>query len=342
MSTTNTDAHDLNAVERGGVIREDVMEKIWLIDKFPLPLTDLLSNATGKNPFKEFTTDELGESDENNKSIDGEDIDQDDSELGERAGNFHQIAVKGIKISKRANAVDSVGRIGTLSYQVSRGQQRLRRDVESQMGTHQASIQGSSTVASQSAGIGAWIKTNAIGGVGFNAGGFNPATGVIDAPTPGEAAAITETDIRDVAQAVYEEGGNTFCIMSTPTVIRIISEYLFSEQARVATMTNQNASGDEPMKAYGSSNVFITDFGQVLMLKDNRLQKPDDIGVASAYFLDPEKLFQSFITGYQTETLSKTGLSEKRLISVDYSLIVTNEKSQGSILAIDETLPMAP
>jgi hypothetical protein len=35
--------------------------------------------------------------------------------------------------------------------------------------------------------------------------------------------------------------------------------------------------------------------------------------------------------------LAKTGLSEKRLMSVQYSMLVLNEKSQGAILAIDET-----
>ena len=128
--------------------------------------------------------------------------------------------------------------------------------------------------------------------------------------------------------------------MSTPTVIRLISEYLFSSSARVATMTNDNASGTSPMTAYGSANVFITDFGQVLKLKDNRQQKDTDENVASLFFLDPSKLWQSFMTGYQTEPLAKTGLSDKRLISCDYSLLVTNEKSQGMIADIDTTAPM--
>jgi hypothetical protein len=78
----------------------------------------------------------------------------------------------------------------------------------------------------------------------------------------------------------------------------------------------------------------------VLKLKDNRLQKEDAAGSASLYFLDPSHLYQSFITGYRTEPLAKTGLSEKRLISCDYSLLVTNEKSQGVIADIDTTAPM--
>ena len=95
-----------------------------------------------------------------------------------------------------------------------------------------------------------------------------------------------------------------------------------------------------PMKAYGSANCFITDFGQVLFMRDNRLQPVEAADESILYFLDPNHLYQSFLTGYRTEPLAKTGLSEKRLIAVDYTLLVTNEKSQGALKDIDETAAM--
>lgn len=341
MATTNTDATDLADQPLGGLIREDVMDKIWQIDGFPLPLTDMCSKTTSGNAYKEFTVDELGASAVDNATVDGADIAQNDIALGVREGNFHQTAVKEIQLSTRANASNSIGRQGTLSYQVSQGQKRLKRDVESQMNTQQASVAGDgATVAGISAGLGAWVKTNVFRGVGGSSGGFNTTTGLIDAPTAGTPEALSEKNVRDVAQLVYEEGGMTSTICSTPTVVRLISEYLFTDTARVATMTNQDTSGTNPMKAYGSANVFITDFGQVLKIKDNRLQKDDDTNSASLYFLDPSHLYQSLLTGYRTEPLAKTGLSEKRLISVDYSLLVTNEKSQGVIADIDTTTAM--
>ena len=71
----------------------------------------------------------------------------------------------------------------------------------------------------------------------------------------------------------------------------------------------------------------------------NRLQQPTDTDTSSAFFLNPEYLQCSFLRGYRTEPLAKTGLSEKRLISVDYCLMVLNEKNLGAIHAIDETTP---
>lgn len=317
------------------------MEKIWLIDRFPLVLSDMCGTRTSKQTFSEFTTDELGAAVTDNAQIDGADIDQNDSVIGERMGNYHQTSVKEIQISTRANASDSIGRVGSLSYQVSRGQQRLRRDVEAQMCTSQASVAGDgAAIAGISAGIGAWISTNILAGVGYVAGGWDSLTGLIDAPVAGTAEAMTETRLRDVAQAVYEQGGDTEVLMGTPNVIRLLSEYLFGSTARVATMTNENAEGTMPMTAYGSANVFITDFGQVLQMKDNRLQPPEAADESILYFLDPRHLWQGFLTGYRTEPLAKTGLSEKRLICVDYTLLVTNEKSQGALKDIDETAAM--
>ena len=301
MATTNLDHTDLNAALKGGVVRESVMEKIWDISRIPLPFSDLLSSGTHGNQFVEYTMDELGVPATDNAVVDGADITQDDSAVGTRVGNYTQTAVKAVQVSTRANASNSIGRQGSLSYQIAQAQRRLRRDVEAQMLTNQASVAGDgNTAAGISAGLGAWLETNVDFGVGGSAGGFNTTTGLIDAATPGTARALTETLIRDIAQKVYQEGGETTILMGTPQVIRNLSEYLFTSSARIATMTNQDTSGTSGMTAYGSANVFVTDFGQVLKLVPNRLQPQTDTDTSTLYFLDPRHLKQSFMRGYRT------------------------------------------
>ena len=54
------DHEDLSAALAGGLVREEVMEKIWLIDKFPLPFFDACSRNTSGNRYFEWTVDELG------------------------------------------------------------------------------------------------------------------------------------------------------------------------------------------------------------------------------------------------------------------------------------------
>ncbi|WP_299084453.1 DUF5309 family protein [uncultured Paraglaciecola sp.] len=330
-----------DAVTFGGVIREDVMNKIWDISNIPLPFTELCSKGTHTNKRVEWVTDELADAATDNAVIEGADITQSDGKFGSRLGNFTQIGVKNVIITDTSEAANSIGGQASLSYQVKERQKELRRDVEAQMLTHQASVVGdASAAASVSAGIGAQLETNVKVGSGGSAGGFNTSTGVFDAPTPGTKRALTETLIRDTLQDIYQAGGNTECLMARPVVIRLLSTFLFGSTARVATLTSEKnqSSGDTPMTAYGSVNVFVTDFGQAVALKDNRLQAVDATATSSMYFLDRSKLRQSFLRGYQVEPLAKSGLSEKRMMSVQYALMVLNEKSQGAILAIDEAL----
>ena len=83
-------------------------------------------------------------------------------------------------------------------------------------------------------------------------------------------------------------------------------------------------------------NVFIPDFG-VLQMIANRLQPTEAANVSTLYLLDPSHIRLSYMRGIRTEPLAKTGLSEKRLISCDYSLLVMQEKSCAQIANILET-----
>lgn len=332
----------LDAVPYGGVVHEDVMDKIWDISNIPLPFTEICSKGTHSNRRCEFTESELDAPATDNAQIEGADSTTDDTKTGARLGNYTQTSTKNVKVSEQADASNSIGNQGKLSYQIAERQKELRRDVEAQMLTHQASVAGDgSAVAGISAGLGAQLKTNVSVGATGAVGGFNTTTGLFVSPTPGTARALSEAKIRDILQQVYEAGGNTELLMARPNVIRKMSEYLFTSTARVATLTSQkNQGGTDSLTAYGSVNVFVTDFGQTVKMVDNRLQQVDATTTSSMYFLDPTHLTHSFLKGYRTSPLGKTGLSDKRMMAVDYSLLVLNEKSQGAILAIDETASM--
>jgi len=344
MATTNLDHADASAQPFGGVIRESVMNQIWNISKIPLPLTDACSKGVHTNRRAEWTEDTLASPSTSNAVVDGADVSQNNTVIPSRLGNFTQIPVKEVQVSTSAQAADSIGDATKISYQIMNRQLEARRDVEAQMLTLQASVAGDgNTIAGISAGFGAQLKTNISLGATATAGGFNTTTGLFVSPTAtgGTARALSETTLRNVLQSVYQQGGNTTMLMATPAVIRLMSTYLFSSTARVATLTSDNLQkGDQAMTAYGSVNVFVTDFGQVVSLTDNRMQQVDAANKSTMYLVDPTHLRQSFLRGWETHPLAKTGLSEKRMISCEYSFLVLNEKSQGAIYAIDETTAM--
>ena len=173
-----------------------------------------------------------------------------------------------------------------------------------------AVVDNGDDTAGITAGYFSWVKTNTIFGATGADGGFNTTTKVTDAPTAGTKINLTEEGIRDVAQSVYETGGDTEYICGTPQVIRNLSEYLFTSSARVATQTNQKQgeNKDKSSTAYGAVTVFVTDFGQILKLVSNRLHPQAGGGVPVATvshlaFIDPRGIRVSFMQGIPDQTI---------------------------------------
>jgi len=345
MSTANLDSADLKAVQRGGAIREDVMNQLWdLSDNGTwTPFTNSIGSDTTGNSYAEWYIDKLAAPDVDNAAVDGSDSDQDDTSTGNRVGNHCQISRKEVRVSTRANESNSIASQGKLANQVMRRQIELRRDVDAILLQPQASVaDDGNTTAGRVGGFPSWIETAYYAGVGGDSGGFNLGTGLVAAPTPGTIRALTETAVRDACQAIYEEGGNPTMMLSTSSVIRKFSEYMFDSSARIATLsaeTNQRG----PATAMGSVNVFLTDFGVTLKMVANRNQQLYNSGTAANVFIyDPEYLRQTFLHGYRVDPLAKTGLSDKRQMVVDYTLKVLNERAHAVIADIDPTAPVTP
>lgn len=327
---------DLDSVADGGLIREDVMDEIFDISRIPLPYTDLVGSDTVDNKHYEWTTDKLSDPDLTNAVEETYEPDTNDSKGGTRLSCYSQISTKTVQVTHRADASDTIGRAKELAYQIMMRQRELRRDVEAIALSNQASAApATEDDASYTAGLGAMITQGSRVGTG---GGYTSG-GVWTAFTPGTKRALTETLVRDVAQGVWEEGGDPSVIMSVPAVIRKLSEYMFTDSARIATLTAETRQ-QGPAKAMGSVNVFLTDFGVELSMIPNRLQQPydSDAGTADAasmFFLDPAFVRLTYLEGYRTDPLAKMGLANTRLMSVDWGNKLLNPEAHGIITDID-------
>jgi len=333
LDTGQTGELGLKSVVYGGLIHEDVMDKIWDISNVPLPFTERVGSDTHDNEYTEWVVDELAAPVTTNKVIDGADIDQDDNKAGERQGNHSQISVKEIAVSQRAQNSNVIGG-NALSYQLMNRQKELRRDVEAAALAENVSVADNGTAAGQAGSLATWIKTSVANGTG---GGFDTSTGKTTAPTATKAG-MTEKMVRDVCQSVHENGGMPQLMMSSSSIVRKFSEYLFTSSARVGTLMNDQGGTTSSMVANGSVNVFVTDFDVVLDLVSNIIQQPESDDSYNVYIMDPEYIDLSFLEGYRVEPLAKTGLADKRMMKVDWSLKVRNEKAQGCIFHVDPTV----
>jgi len=343
VTTTALASSDLKSVLAGGLIREDVMNKIWDISKIPLPFTDMIGSGKSKNEYKEWTVDELAKPDLSNAVGDGADASGNDTKTGARVGNHNQISDKVVEVTFRSDASDTIGRSKELAYQLMRRQQELRRDVEAIALSNQASVadDNATGVVGKAGGLPSWLATSCINGT---AGHFDPATKLTVARAGGTKKTLTETNIRDVVETIYDEGGDPTKLMSIPKVIRRISEYLFTSSARVGTLMSDQGKSAEKATALGAVNVFVTDFGTLTMVANRLQQKYKDSGgtddVADVFILDPEYLSLSYLQGYRTDDLAKLGQKSRRQMIVDWTLVVNTEKAHGMIGDVDIVAPV--
>ncbi len=343
MAANNLDSADLKAVEFGGLINEDVMQRIFDISAIPLPFTDMIGTSEVSNSYTEWTVDRLQDQNLDNAVVDGSDVEGDDTNTGARVGNHCQISVKRVPVSSRADASDTIGRARELAYQVMMRQRELRRDIEGIMLTGQGSqADDGNTTPGRLGGLQAWLSTNFLNGT---TPGF--ANGQVGAFIPNIATQVTEMQIRDMIEQIWIGGGDVNVIMSVPAVIKRLNQYLFTESARIATLSADTSadSATTGLKAQGNVNVYISDHGNVLELRANRLQPAYDAGgsaAAALYFLDAGYLAQGVLRGERVEPLAKTGLSEVRMMSKDYTLKVLNEEACGVINDVDVTAEVVP
>lgn len=337
MSTANLDSADLGAVAYGGLINEDVMQSIFNISPVDLPFMDMIGTETSSNSYKEWTQDSLAAVNTSNAIVDGADAGANNAKTGKRVGNQHQISEKVVKVSDRARNVDTIGRADELVYQLMNRQKELKRDMEAILTGVQASVADNGDATAGKVGaLGAWFETNTSRGAGGADGGFS--SGTVAAPTNGTIRALSEATIKDMMELAYNEGGDPRYLMSTPKVIRKLSEYLFTSSARVATlMSNVSQGSRDGVTAQASVNVIVTDFG-TLEFVPNRLQQLYNTGTAANVFLiDPTYWAVSYLQGIETKELARTGSAENRHMTVDYTLVAKQEAASAVIADIDPT-----
>ena len=355
MSTANLDNAELVAVNLNGLVNEDLMQKIMDISDIPLPFTDRISSGSHTNSAPSWTLDRLLSPDLTNAVIDGADAGVDQSNLGIRVNQQSQISQKTLRVSVRSNDVSTVGFQNTMSYQLLMRGDELRRDVEAIMLSNQASVaDDGAAVAGLSAGVNAWtVGTDIFGdptgsadrGVGGLDGGWldTPTDGLVASATLGTPRALSLTDIQDVAQSVWQLGGDPVLVMSRPLVIRSLSTFMFTSSAQIATLdrdTSRN-SPNEATQALMSVNVLITDFGVTMSMIANRLQQAMDAPATdlndSLFVMDPSQWQQSFLTGYNSAPLARTGTAVNAQISGDWTLKCLQWEAQGVVADIDGT-----
>lgn len=296
--------------------REDLTDDIHDLSPTDTPFMTAIRKGSASNTFHEWQTDALAAASGTNAVIEGDDPGNDAATPTVRLGNYSQLSDKVIQVSSSQRASNNAGRGDELSYQGMKRSKELKRDMETTLTGNYASVAGNSGTARKSAGFEAWIQTNDSRGSGGSNTAFSG--GIQAAATDGTQRPFSETLLKDVLQLCWENGGDPTMIM-----VGAFNKKQFSGFAGIADQTRE--TGSKRATIVGAADVYVSDWGQLDVVA-NRFSRS-----RSALVVDPSMWKLCYYQRFQTQELAKTGHSDRKMLSVEYTLECCNELSSGTV-----------
>ena len=294
-------------------IREDLENVIYDISPEETPFYSSLKKVKASNTYHEWQTDSLRSS-AANAHIEGDDTAGEARVATTRIGNRTQIFKNAVIIPDTDEGLDKAGRAAEMAYQVLKIAKEQKLDIESALFANNAAAAGSSTVARELAGLGAWVKTNTNKG----ANGVDPTGDGSDARTDGTDRDFSQALFDDVMQKVWTSGGNPDRVYLSPTNMNVALSFTGGGNSR----RNIDAAKET---VYNSVDVYVTPWGTV-EFTPSRECRGDDV-----YILQSDMWEVAVLRGTKNTEMAKTGDATKRQVVTELTLCAKNEAASGLI-----------
>lgn len=286
--------------------REDLTDIIYRISPTQTPVLNMASKAKATNTLHEWQVQELASA-ADNAQAEGDDLTAKTVTVTARLTNRTQIAAKKVIVSGTQQSMNPAGRKDELAYQLSLASAEIKRDME--FGLTQNDVLA--TAPRKSRGLRGWCVDNVNNNGGTLASYVNN-TGY----STGTQRAFVESQVKDVLQKIYTNGGEPDTIMMPPTAKQTFSGF-------TGNATRMDKSEDS--KLYASVDFYVSDFG-TLQAVPNRF-----MATREAFILQSDKLAIAYLRPFQTIELAKTGDAEQREILCEYTLECRAPKAHGAI-----------
>lgn len=313
--------------------RETLADQIYLITPDETPFLSMIGKKSVDGVHPEWQTDTLATPDLNNNQPEGNDWVFQNIAPTTRVGNYCQISDKRISISGTQDVVSKAGRKSELAREIAKKGQELKTDMEIILLSNQASSAGSGDAASNRklGGLRAWIASNDSLGSGGASGGFNSSTGVVDAATNGTQRAFSKTLLDGAIQSAYVAGGNPTTLMLSPYAKTVFSTFM--SDTNVAAQRFQ-AKATSQTTIVAAADAYLSDFGTLMVVPNRQMARYGAAAARNAFLLDPSMLKLGTLRDIRREDPAKTGDQEKKVLLVEYTLIVNNEAAQAVVADI--------
>ena len=263
-----------------------------------------------------------------------------------RLGNYTQINGKTIAVSGTKRAVDQAGVADEYAYQLKKRGTEMRRDVEADLvssfnvsaaigaqngtrrsfGGYQAYINDSRTVRTASGSSGITLPSDTQRG----RGDFTLAVG-------GSASLgnLSLSDIDQVMQDIYEEGGKASKIMVSPKLRRDFSDLMVTDSG-----VRRNIDMDGKLRQ--SVDIYMSDFGDLMVVPNyimglnsgNSLANVTNTADFSALIYDPMWFSIATLRPLQEVDVGQRGDSTVGMMVEECTLEVKNPRGCGAIYGL--------
>tara|TARA_S200002703_G_scaffold58275_1_gene50662 strand:- start:1465 stop:2424 length:960 start_codon:yes stop_codon:yes gene_type:complete len=303
-------------------IREDLSEALASITPTETVFMSAIGTRSIDNTFFEWSEVDLAAA-ATNTQIEGDvGLSNSAPTNAVRKGNYSNISAKVVEVSDTNQAVNGVANAQTVAKQVAYKLSEMKRDMEKMCLSNVAGNAGASGTARVTAGLPAFLTTNASRGTG-GADGTTSGSGTSGYPnaaaTDGTQRAITETLLKGVIADCWDQG-------ATPSIVLCGS----SQKQTISTFTG-NATRfkeAEDSKLNAAIDVYVSDFGELQIVPSRHIRSRD------VFVLDPSYAEIAYLQTAKQKPLARTGLSERRLISAEWGLQITSEKAHGVVADI--------
>lgn len=305
--------------------REQLANAIYMITPEETPLSTLIGRQPIEGTHPEWQTDKLAAPGAN-AQIEGDTWTFAAFNPTARVGNYTQISDKKIVVTRTQDKTIKAGRTSELKRELKKKGTELKKDMEYAILSPKASVAGNSATARQLAGFPSWLTTAVgRGGTGTN-GGFQSGTGLVNAPGAGTKRAFDKASMDAVLEISYTQGGNVTTMMCSPYNKRVFSNLSGIAQLRA----NQDNRRAEQLTIFAGADTYVSDWG-VIDVVPNRVMATDATVAGNVLFIDPDMANLAIFDDIKMEEAAKVGDAERRVLVVEYSLVVRNEAAHGVV-----------
>ena len=306
--------------------REELADKIWMITPEETPGISLIGKKSVDSIHPEWQTDTLGSVDTSNNVMEGNDWSYDAISPTTRVGNYCQISEKTLIVSNTQEVVKKAGRKSEIAREVAKKGTELKIDMEAIVFSNQASSAGSGNGATNRTlgGFRAWVTTNDSIGVGSGASG-SFTNGLVVAATNGDQRAFTKAIMDEVILSAYNAGGSPRIMMMSPYVKTVFSKLL--DDADVVPLRKAQGNGQATLVA--AADAYLSDFGLFTVVANRQFARAGAATARNVYFIDPKMAKVGILRDIAVRKPAVTGDAEKRVLNVEYTLVMNNEAAHG-------------